>query len=234
MNDFETNGSNYGARDQLYFDRMHPSMPILHQSRYLSWSNQPDKKLSRRCLQSAMWTLASLVSMQLQHLQDALYRETKQHLGSMTSSDSHGFIADTERLQALVLTAVYEVMKTYHQQAWMSVGQAFRLAQLMRFHEIDRHDNCSFADESYTEIEEQRRAFWMAYVVENILSIRNGLPVSLNAHLVGDIISCEFNSLQEDADLIFTTGLYATPSLRHGISESKFHSWQVYIGSDFS
>jgi Fungal specific transcription factor domain len=164
-------------------------MPILHQSRYLSWSSQPDKKLSRICLQSAMWTLAALVSMQFQHFQGALYQETKQHLDSLSSfNDSNGFTADTERLQALVLTAVFEVMRAYHQQAWMSTGQAFRLAQLMRFHEIDHHDNFPLPDRNNTEAEEQRRAFWMAFVLENILSIRNRLPVSLNAHLVENIL----------------------------------------------
>lgn len=173
-----------GARNQLYFDRVHPSVQILHHRRYLSWARKIVKKTSRRSLQYAVWTLASLLSAQFRHFQDSFYQETKRSLEqSYLSGDSNNGV-DTEEIQAWILIATYESMRTFHRSAWMSAGRAFRLVQLMRLHEIDSPTNPPLPEADLIETEEKRRVFWLAYFLDHLLSMRNNWPITLNEHVV--------------------------------------------------
>lgn len=171
-------------RDQLYFDRVHASIPILHQRRYLSWSKTKANRISRTCLQYAIWTLAALLSAQFQDLQAPLYHETKQMLESLSHGTDGNSPVDTQQVQAWILIATYESARTLHWQAWSSAGRAFRLVQLMRLHEIDSPAGSSAADCDFVEVEERRRAFWLAYFLDHLFSMRNDWPVTLNEHVV--------------------------------------------------
>ena len=131
-----------------------------------------------------MWTLASLLSAQFQHLQDSLYQETKQMLESLSlGSNVHNHV-DTEQVQAWILVATYESMRTYHGQAWMSAGRTFRLVQFMRLHEIDLPTKGAIPEADPIETEEKRRVFWMAYFLDHLFSMRNNWPITLNEHVV--------------------------------------------------
>ncbi|EAU36567.1 predicted protein [Aspergillus terreus NIH2624] len=170
--------------NQLYFDRVHLSVQILHQRRYLSWARNAAKRTSRRCLQYAVWTLASLLSAQFQHLQDSFYKETKRTLElSYLSGDSNTPV-DTEEIQAWILIATYESMRTFHRSAWMSAGRAFRLVQLMRLHELDSPTKPPVPEADLVETEEKRRVFWMAYFLDHLFSMRNNWPITLNEHVI--------------------------------------------------
>jgi hypothetical protein len=174
-------------RDQLYFDRVHQSLPILHQKRYLSWSKSSYKSATRRCLQYAMWTIASLLSAHSSHMAEPLYRESKQMLESLTTNEPSS--ANTELAQAWVLVVTFESMRTYHHQAWLSAGRAFRLVQGMRYHSLDRpiDNHCPSAlCGDLIEIEERRRVFWMAYFLDHVISMRDNWPITLNEHVVRD------------------------------------------------
>ncbi|KAM0147079.1 hypothetical protein ACHAPG_010804 [Botrytis cinerea] len=172
--------------DQLYFDRVHKFIPLLHQRQYLSWSRKKTEKTSRLCLQSAMWTLATSVSVQFQHLQKQLFRDTKLMLESLSTANEDHSTTDTEHVQTLVLVAIYESMRAPKQQAWITAGQAFRLVQLMKFHEIDCPSVYATTrpTKSFLETEEQRRVFWMSYFLDTLLTMLNCLPLTMNEHVV--------------------------------------------------
>lgn len=180
--------------DQLYFDRMHAAVPILHQRNYLSWSKSIVKTKSRMCLQYAVWATASLMSVQFQHLQDTIYPELKRALASihLPSHPRRGFLElDVELVQAWILTATFEFVKTYHHEACISAGRAFRLVQLMGLHEMDlpsNFDRSSSASNGsdFIILEEKRRAFWMAFTLEALYSMRNNLPLVVNEHMVSN------------------------------------------------
>ncbi|KAJ9150919.1 Zn(2)-Cys(6) zinc finger domain protein [Pleurostoma richardsiae] len=176
----------HGELDQLYFDRVHPSIPILHQRRYWSWSRAglAENKTSRTCLQYTMWTLSALLFAQFQHFQAVLYREAKQMLEALGLGSGEDSDLDVEQVQAWVLIATYESMKTHHRHAWMSTGRAFRLVQLMRIHDIDSPAKDPISDTDLIVTEEKRRAFWMAYLLDHLFSIRNGWPITLNEHVI--------------------------------------------------
>ncbi|KAJ5698509.1 fungal-specific transcription factor domain-containing protein [Penicillium macrosclerotiorum] len=174
--------------DQLYLDRVHQSMPILHQRRYLAWSKSSAKTDPQKCLQYAIWTLASLLSPQFYDMVEPLYQETKRLLESLSLGVNNNINASKELAQAWVLIVVFECMRTYHRQAWMSVGRAFRLVQAMRYHEIDspleKFESPSSYCIDHIELEERRRIFWSAYFLDHILSMRDDWPITLNEHVV--------------------------------------------------
>ncbi|KAJ5591586.1 fungal-specific transcription factor domain-containing protein [Penicillium hispanicum] len=174
--------------DQLYLDRVHQSIPILHQRRYLSWSKASTKTAAQRCLQYAMWTLASLLSTQFREYIEPLYQETKQMLENLSlEADEHSSFS-TELAQASVLLVSFESMRTYHRKAWMSAGRAFRLVQAMRYHAIDspvdKGGPSSPQCGDFIEVEERRRVFWMAYFLDHVISMRDDWPITLNEHVI--------------------------------------------------
>jgi hypothetical protein len=141
-----------------------------------------------------MWTLATLLSIQFRYLQESLYQDTKQILESLSLSNNGQDSVDSEQVQAWILIATFESMRTLHQEAWMSAGRAFRLVQIMRLHEIDlpNQDALPRANNHKTDLietEERRRIFWMAYLLDHLLSMRNSWPVTLTEHMVCVLIS---------------------------------------------
>lgn len=135
-----------------------------------------------------MWTLATVLSAQFRGMTEALYYETKQMLERHSGEDNAHKGCDMELVQAWVLVATCESMRTNHRQAWMSVGRAFRMVQGMRFHEIDRPGKSTVTsspeNRDFIETEEKRRVFWMAYFLDHLFSMRNDWPITLNEHVV--------------------------------------------------
>ncbi|KAL2838526.1 hypothetical protein BJY01DRAFT_34101 [Aspergillus pseudoustus] len=172
--------------DQLYMDRVHPSVPILHQRRYMTWSKSSTRTASRRCLQYSMWTLSALLSTQFRDMVDPLYHETKRMLEELTmDGDEDKSIIETELAQASVLLVTFESMRAYHRRAWMSASRAFRLVQAMHYHEIDiPGDKRGLATGDFIEVEEKRRVFWMAYFLDHVISLRDDWPITLNEHVI--------------------------------------------------
>ncbi|KAI4286649.1 MAG: hypothetical protein L6R35_004094, partial [Caloplaca aegaea] len=156
---------------QLYFDRMHAFAPILHQLRYFSWDRQSTKTESQRCLQNAMWALAASVSAQFQTIGQSLYQDTRQALELLESRHSDIKSIRIEQVQACLLLAIYEFMRSDYCRGWMSAGRAFRLIQLMRLQEIDV-PGCNRTQTDWVEMEEKRRTFWVAYALDRFVCIR--------------------------------------------------------------
>ena len=129
----------------------------------------------------------------MRDMTDVLYRQTKQTMESLSvEADHRQGGCDIELVQAWVLIAMYESMRARHQQAWMSAGRVFRLVQGMRFHEVDKTGTtadyalyrCHEEGNDLVKIEEQRRVFWMAYLLDHLMSLRNEWPITLNEHVV--------------------------------------------------
>lgn len=174
-------------RDQLYFDRVHPNVPIFNQSRYFARSRQAacgDVPNSVLCLQYAMWTLAMALSSQFESSRDMLYNETRQMLEALDLSEDDMHVVRIEQVQAWLLIALYEFARCNYRRAWVTAGRAFRLVQLARLHEVDSPENM-LEDEDPVIREERRRTFWVAYSLDRLICIRNRCPLTLNEEVVG-------------------------------------------------
>jgi hypothetical protein len=86
--------------------------------------------------------------------------------------------------QAWVLISAYEFKMMYFPRAWMSVGRAARLVLMMGLNRVDGVGldvkQCLPPPRDWTEREERRRAFWMAYNVDRYASIGTGWPMSID------------------------------------------------------
>ncbi|KAL2844387.1 fungal-specific transcription factor domain-containing protein [Aspergillus pseudodeflectus] len=176
--------------DQLYLDRAHPSIPVLHQRRYMTWSKSTARTESQRCLQYAMWAMASLLSTQFRDMLELLYQEAKRMLEHLTldGEEDDTTSIGTELAQAWVLIAAFESMRAFHRRAWMSAGRAFRLVQALHYHEIDsptrRQGLSPPLGRDSIAVEEKRRVFWMAYLLDHLISLRDDWPITLNEHVI--------------------------------------------------
>lgn len=180
-------------RNQIFFDRVHPFVPILQQRYYLRRIKQKETMNdSQACLQYSMWALASLMSVHLQHLHEAFYLDTKHMLSNLDLLPN--MIDDqteTEIAQAWLLMAIFESMKANHRQAWSSAGRAFRLVQLMRLHKLDvgEKDEENLSENQFVAKEERRRVLWMAFLLDHLFCMRNNWPITLGEGAVSHLLS---------------------------------------------
>lgn len=96
---------------------------------------------------------------------------------------------DIEQVQAWILLAIYEFMQTNYRRGWKSAGRAFRLVQLIRLYEVDvpnspigQLNHTTQAD--WIQTEEKRRTFWMAYILDRFVGLRNECPMTINEQVV--------------------------------------------------
>ncbi|KAM0250283.1 hypothetical protein ACHAP5_002342 [Fusarium lateritium] len=208
--------------DQLYFDRVHPSFPILHQRSYMLWSKSSTKSPAQSCLQRIMWILASLLSTQFRDLIEPLYKQVKQDLGPIDSFE-------VESVQLWTLLTVLELMRASYGQAWISAGRVFRLVQALRYHEIDTPDKPNRSQEITGRLrtEEKRRVFWMAYLLDHLFSLRNDWPVTLSEHTICTQLPIPDEEFQAG---LSTSGLFLSQAIAEPTSKiSSFNTCLVLV-----
>ncbi|KAL2193907.1 fungal-specific transcription factor domain-containing protein [Corynascus similis CBS 632.67] len=172
--------------DQLYFDRVHPNVPILNQSRYFARARQThcgDGPNHMLCLQYAMWTLSMALSSQFESSRELFYNETRQMLETLDLADDDLQPVRIEQVQAWLLVAFYELARASYRRASISAGRAFRLVQLARLHEVDSPGN-SLEDEDAVAREERRRTFWVAYCLDRLSCLRSRCPLTLTEEVI--------------------------------------------------
>ena len=174
------------ARDQLYFDRVHPNVPIFNQSRYFAQSRHTlggDGPSHKLCLQYAMWTLAMALSSQFESFRTTLYNETRQMLEALDLSEDDMGVVRIEQVQAWLLITYYEFARANYRRGWVSAGRAFRLVQLARLHEVDSPGNRCDGEDSIA-VEERRRTFWVAYCLDRFICMKSRWPLTLAEEVV--------------------------------------------------
>ena len=181
------------TRDELYFDRVHPIIPILQKYRYFTWAKHTTGNKHRKCLQYAMWTMAMALSTQFDSMREKIYIETRQMLESLDLQENSMRDAHIEHAQAWILITCYEFLRTKYRRGWISAGRVFRLIQLLRLHEVGNPPNCTAQfnaapSEDWVTAEEARRTFWVAYCLDRFVSIRNGWPLTLNEEMVSKTV----------------------------------------------
>lgn len=92
-------------------------------------------------------------------------------------------------LQALLLITYHEFKRQNFARAWMSLGRVLRLTELMALHRLDlaetKHSQPSFylplpKAQSSTEMEERRRTFWVAYILDTYACCRTNTSVTFH------------------------------------------------------
>ncbi|KAJ5715236.1 uncharacterized protein N7483_012417 [Penicillium malachiteum] len=184
--------------DQVYFDRVHPALPIIYPQTFLSWADQENPGAARTCLRSAMRTIAAAMSAPGCRFCNELYAETYRLLEDHKMTFNHDEIIPIEHIQAWLLVAFYELLRVNEHQAMLTAGRCFRLVLMARLFEIDasKPDEFSFQvsqitlvkeqsfKESFSVVEEQRRLFWLAFCLDRFLCSRNDYPLTLSEEMI--------------------------------------------------
>ncbi|KAL4812693.1 hypothetical protein BDW67DRAFT_188379 [Aspergillus spinulosporus] len=166
--------------DQLYFDRVHPTAPFLHQQRHLSQREAESSVLARACLRSAMRTVAAAMSAQFRRFADSLYIETNRVVQELDTIER---TPSLEQIQAVLLLAHYELLRMEESRAMATVGRCFRLMQVARLQDTVSSTDAG-AGGDFVKEEETRRTFWAAYCFDRFLSSRHEWPLALQEEAI--------------------------------------------------
>ncbi|ESA43978.1 hypothetical protein GE21DRAFT_956 [Neurospora crassa] len=169
---------------QVYFDKIHPSLPMIHRARYFHAMNLAPNQRPPVCLRYAMWTLACSVSDRFLDLKELFYQRARRYLELDTIKGFGEHMITVSHCQTYVLLASYEFKWMYFPRAWMSIGSAVRLCQMMGLYRVDGGDlevkQCLPPPRDWTEKEERRRTFWMAFCQDRYASIGTGWPMIID------------------------------------------------------
>lgn len=178
--------------DQVYFDRVHPVLPIIYRRHFFSWADQESPGLARVSLRLAMRLIAAAMSAPGHHFCDQLYAETCRLLQAHTVGSKDDLAL--EYIQAWLLVGYYELLRVGEHQAILTAGRCFRLVHMARLSDIDAPNpgeldlrqssldkitNEDVHRESFSLVEEKRRMFWLAFCLDRFLCSRNQYPLTL-------------------------------------------------------
>ncbi|KAG9238615.1 fungal-specific transcription factor domain-containing protein [Amylocarpus encephaloides] len=180
----------------IYFDKIAPSLPMIHKYRYLAAMNLAPNQRPPVALRYIMWALAASVQERFFDLKDHLYQRSRKYV-EMDSLKGHGeHMISVANAQTHVLLASYEFKMMYFPRAWISTGTAIRLCQMMGLHRLDGVGldvkQCLPPPRDWTEREERRRTFWMSFCEDRYASIGTGWPMTIDEKdILSDLPSSE-------------------------------------------
>lgn len=86
--------------------------------------------------------------------------------------------------QTWLLIGYYEVKRVLFPRAWLSIGKAVRLAQMLQLFRLDDPSinlkRIVHPPRDWEELEQCRRVFWMAFCLDRYASMGTGWPVILD------------------------------------------------------
>ncbi|RPB28442.1 hypothetical protein L211DRAFT_833407 [Terfezia boudieri ATCC MYA-4762] len=171
------------ALHNIFFDKVYPTVPMIHKGRYLSSLNLAPSMRPPIALRYALWTLAASVSDEYDALQTQFYRMARKYAEEQELKGHGEYIITVSTPQTWIMIATYEFKLMFFPRAWMSTGRAVRLAQMMGLHRIDGQGldvkQCLQPPKDWTEREERRRTFWLAFCVDRYASIGTGWPMTI-------------------------------------------------------
>ncbi|KAL2885941.1 fungal specific transcription factor [Ceratocystis lukuohia] len=152
--------------------------------RYLAAMTLPPTQQPPVALRYAIWTLASCVSEKYYATKDIFYQRARKYaeLDYLKGFGEH--IISIAHAQAHVLIASYEFKMMHFPRAWMSTGSAVRLCQMIGLNRLDSSGldvkQCLPPPRDWTEHEERRRTFWLAFCEDRYASIGTGWPMTID------------------------------------------------------
>ncbi|KAJ0348081.1 hypothetical protein COL154_006645 [Colletotrichum chrysophilum] len=135
-------------------------------------------------LRYAIWTLACSITEKYIDLKDLFYQRARKYVEADYIKGYGEHMISVAHAQTHVLLASYEFKMMYFPRAWMSTGSAVRLCQMIGLHRLDGAGldvkQCLPPPRDWTEREERRRTFWMAFCEDRYASIGTGWPMTVD------------------------------------------------------
>ncbi|KAK4947863.1 hypothetical protein LTR10_013371 [Elasticomyces elasticus] len=199
-------------RHDIFFAGIYPRVPIIHKGRYLAAMSLPPTSRLRPpiCLSYSLWTLAASVSEDYSAITEQFYLRARKYMDADEIEGRGQGVVTLAHAQATAYIATYEMNKMYFPRAWLNVGRAVRLCQMMNLHRLDDPTKIDVKETlsspmNWLELEERRRVFWAVFVQDRYQSISSGWPMIIDER---DVTTALPSSEQE-----FTSGQPTNPSL---------------------
>lgn len=87
-----------------------------------------------------MALVGSMIAPEYAHLQSCCYSEARKYIELCERDDDETSIMSLNAFQALLFIIRYELTKKHFVRAWMTLGRAVTLAQILNLHHIDDVD----------------------------------------------------------------------------------------------
>ncbi|KAE8375117.1 fungal-specific transcription factor domain-containing protein [Aspergillus bertholletiae] len=170
--------------NQIYFEKIHPYMPILHRPRHLAAMDLAPNVRPPVCLQYITWCQAASVSEKHSNLHALFYQRARKYAELDEMKGLGENILSLPYCQTWLLIGTYEFRMMFFPRAWLSVGKASRLALMLGLNRLDgmglEVKQSLPPARDWTEKEERRRVFWMAFCVDRFASVGTGWPVLID------------------------------------------------------
>ena len=157
---------------------------MLHKFRYRAAMDLAPQARPPVCLRYAMWCLAASVSDKFFSHQEIFYRRARKYAEADEMKGQGESFITVGHAQCWILISTYEFKSMYFPRAWMSSGRGARFALMLGLNRLDgtglEVKQCLLPPRDWTEREERRRTFWMAYCVDKYASIGTGWPMTLD------------------------------------------------------
>ena len=138
------------------------------------------------------------------------YSKARKYLEEAETEDPGPSTLSLHALQALILITWHEFKGQVFARAWMSLGRALRLARVLGLGHVDSDNSTSFESggfrlplpdtDDWAELEERRRTFWMAFILDTYANARTKSPMTLR-----------YNEVCLPSDVPFKKGGHAPP-----------------------
>ncbi|KAJ5732677.1 Transcription factor [Penicillium malachiteum] len=170
--------------DNIFFEKIYPMMPIIHRPRYYASLTLGPNARPPICLRYMMWCHAASVSDKYYFLHNHFYQRARKYAESDEMKGFGEAIVTLGHCQTWILIGAYEFRMIYFPRAWLSVGKATRLALMMGLNRLDGTGidvkQSMLPPKDWTEREERRRVFWMAFCTDRYASIGTGWPLVID------------------------------------------------------
>lgn len=166
---------------------------MIHRPRYYAAMDLAPNMRPPVCLRYIMWCLAASISPKYSFLQEHFYARARKYI-EMDEMKGHGEnIVSVAHCQCWLLIALYEFKQMFFPRAWISTGRAGRLASMMSLNRLDGVGldvkQSIPPPRDWTEKEERRRTFWMAFCEDRYASIGTGWPMTFDERDVCQYLS---------------------------------------------
>ena len=159
-------------------------MPIIHRPRYLAASNLAPNLRPPVYLQYIIWCHAASISDKYYHLHGHFYQRARKYAEMEEMKGLGESILSLAYCQAWLAIGTYEFRMLYFPRAWLSTGKSMRLALMMGLNRLDGVGldvkQSLSPPKDWTEREERRRVFWLAFCCDRYASIGTSWPMMID------------------------------------------------------
>ncbi|KAL7785315.1 hypothetical protein V8C43DRAFT_291114 [Trichoderma afarasin] len=163
-----------------FFSTQYHYMPAIHSGRYYKDFYGAPLRKPPMCLQYAIWAMGALWHPKYDRVADIFYNRARQYAQADEMKDEGEHFITIRHAQAWALITCYEARAMLYTRASMSAARCCRLVQMMALDKLDIVNENGPATLvppiDWTELEERRRVFWVAFSIDAQGSIATGWP----------------------------------------------------------